>query len=509
MINTRHRTQVPLVNQLEDLDACFSVKVKDHKVNASLTTSQIGQTLLRLEKQQLGHWEEQIVYSLEKQQLGHWEEQIVYSLGKQQLGHWEEQIVYSLGKQQWDTGRSRSCTVWENNSLDTGMSRSCTVWRNNNWEPLLTSELSMRDFVRYLSSVGSVFVYRFTGSGRWRQDVLHRVLAWVNNHCLGPSGTGQCTCPLVEWIVEHALRQAGVEGHGRLMDPPSRNSMWRFGFPNPVNYNDNELFCGGYAVQWEQNQGRCGVCGDPFHLIDPRPHEAGGLYAKGIIGRHYTSGQEIDVEVELTANHWGRFEMYLCPNNNPREEATQSCFDRFPLYLSGSKDVGFQIPLETKKKAVFRYKVRLPAYVTCSQCVVQWTYFTGQAYSTGNMWGTCANGTEAVGCGRPETFRNCADITIVTSTSGLPPQFAGFQDNPFMLFYRDFRSNLVAPLVIRGSVHAHTVPTWTSRSAAILSRQPKVHLVEILIPSLPSYAVLQKTARNGSVVPRELFTISP
>lgn len=23
--------------------------------------------------------------------------------------------------------------------------------------------------------------------------------------------------------------------------------MWRFGYPNPVNYNDNELFCGGYA----------------------------------------------------------------------------------------------------------------------------------------------------------------------------------------------------------------------------------------------------------------------
>lgn len=38
-----------------------------------------------------------------------------------------------------------------------------------------------------------------------------------------------------------------VEAHGRLMDPPARNAMWRFGFPNPVNYNDNELFCGGYA----------------------------------------------------------------------------------------------------------------------------------------------------------------------------------------------------------------------------------------------------------------------
>lgn len=42
--------------------------------------------------------------------------------------------------------------------------------------------------------------------------------------------------------------------------------MWRFGYPNPVNYNDNELFCGGYAVQWEQNQGNCGVCGDAANL---------------------------------------------------------------------------------------------------------------------------------------------------------------------------------------------------------------------------------------------------
>lgn len=45
------------------------------------------------------------------------------------------------------------------------------------------------------------------------------------------------------------LQLAGVTGHGRLMDPPARNSMWRFGFANPVNYNDNELFCGGYAGQ--------------------------------------------------------------------------------------------------------------------------------------------------------------------------------------------------------------------------------------------------------------------
>ena len=39
-------------------------------------------------------------------------------------------------------------------------------------------------------------------------------------------------------------------GHGRLMDPPSRNAMWRFGFTNPINYNDNEVFCGGFGSEW-------------------------------------------------------------------------------------------------------------------------------------------------------------------------------------------------------------------------------------------------------------------
>lgn len=33
--------------------------------------------------------------------------------------------------------------------------------------------------------------------------------------------------------------------------------------------------------------------------------------------------------MELTANHWGRFELTLCPNNNPAYEASQGCFDRY------------------------------------------------------------------------------------------------------------------------------------------------------------------------------------
>jgi len=36
-----------------------------------------------------------------------------------------------------------------------------------------------------------------------------------------------------------------ISCHGYMENPPARNSMWRYGFPNPKNYNDNELFCGG------------------------------------------------------------------------------------------------------------------------------------------------------------------------------------------------------------------------------------------------------------------------
>lgn len=83
------------------------------------------------------------------------------------------------------------------------------------------------------------------------------------------------------------------------------------------------------------------------------------------------------MEVELTANHQGHFEMYLCPHNNPKVPATQECFDKHPLYLLETEDVRFVIPDDSEKKAIFRYKVTLPPFITCSQCVIQWNYYTG------------------------------------------------------------------------------------------------------------------------------------
>lgn len=51
-------------------------------------------------------------------------------------------------------------------------------------------------------------------------------------------------------------------------------------------------------------------------------------------------------------------------------------------------------------------KYKLPASLSCSQCVLQWKYIAG------NNWGMCANGTGAVGCGPQEEFRSCSDISI-------------------------------------------------------------------------------------------------
>ena len=31
------------------------------------------------------------------------------------------------------------------------------------------------------------------------------------------------------------------------------------------NEDDNALYCGGYGVQHDQNGGKCGICGDPWH----------------------------------------------------------------------------------------------------------------------------------------------------------------------------------------------------------------------------------------------------
>lgn len=49
-------------------------------------------------------------------------------------------------------------------------------------------------------------------------------------------------------IFSVKLDSSLVQSHGTMIDPVSRNSLWRIDATAPVNYNDIELFCGGIGV---------------------------------------------------------------------------------------------------------------------------------------------------------------------------------------------------------------------------------------------------------------------
>ena len=95
-----------------------------------------------------------------------------------------------------------------------------------------------------------------------------------------------------------AFKYQEIEAHGRLLDPPSRSSCWRE-FPKKcvVEYTDNQQYCGGANVQWEQNKGKCGICGDDWE--GPKLYERGGDRYPDFVVRTYESGQVIEVKVEV------------------------------------------------------------------------------------------------------------------------------------------------------------------------------------------------------------------
>ncbi|XP_076392871.1 uncharacterized protein LOC143265321 [Megachile rotundata] len=206
---------------------------------------------------------------------------------------------------------------------------------------------------------------------------------------------------LIACFVGISLRE--IHGHGMMLDPVSRSSAWRQGFPVGVNYNDNEVFCGGFHVLVEENGGKCGECGDNYALPRPRPNENGGIFGLGIIVKKYRPGELINATVQLTANHLGSFTFHLCQLMNEHHVETEECFAEHPLQLAdGSYEA--KVP---HNKAKFVIPIQLPENFTCEHCVLRWHY------RTGNNWGVCDDGSTALGCGPQEIFRNCADISIL------------------------------------------------------------------------------------------------
>lgn len=198
-----------------------------------------------------------------------------------------------------------------------------------------------------------------------------------------------------------------VNGHGYMLSPINRGSIWRVNSTHPINYNDNELFCGGTYVQYEINHGNCGICGDDYRDEVPRRHENGGTFGQGVIVANYTSGSIITVTSMITANHLGSIYFHLCKLDNPDEPEIEECFKLLRL-----ADGATHYEIDTQIGAIDA-RVRLPKNFTCDRCVLRWHY------RTGNSWGLCEDGTANMGCGNQEIFRSCADITIVEGDGSL------------------------------------------------------------------------------------------
>lgn len=61
----------------------------------------------------------------------------------------------------------------------------------------------------------------------------------------------------------------------------------------------------GCQVQWDQNGGKCGLCGDRWD--GPLKNQPGpdNIYAQGVIVKQWMEGQEVTVSAEITAHHKG------------------------------------------------------------------------------------------------------------------------------------------------------------------------------------------------------------
>ena len=201
---------------------------------------------------------------------------------------------------------------------------------------------------------------------------------------------------------------AQVLGHGRLIDPPSRNSAWRFDFDTPRQDTDNELNCGGFNVQWSTNKGKCGVCGDAYHLKNPK-YVHPGLYATKTITRTYKEGQDIEVIVDVTSNHQGYFIFRVGEIGTPPITQEKLMYD----LKQPNGDTKWRI--NSQGNDVFTIKLKLPKGLTCDHCVMQWWW------RVGNNWGCDGPGNCGMGKGPQEHFVNCADIRITKSDGSVPP----------------------------------------------------------------------------------------
>ncbi|KAI2510038.1 Lytic polysaccharide mono-oxygenase [Fragilaria crotonensis] len=238
-----------------------------------------------------------------------------------------------------------------------------------------------------------------------------------------------------------ALFLRGAESHGYLKSPRARNF---------VAYQDG-VWYGGTASTYPAEScphclnrgGTIGQCG----VINGRSYDDNlnvfGQPMAPAIQAQYAQGQEIVVDIVLTAHHKGHFEFFACPIV-PGGKATGDCFKDYTLTFvadelyGAPKDTSYPTrayiapPSRTINDNTgvpgqfFRFRVKLPDNLSGDLVLLQWHYLTANSckypgYTTypfpqdwGDMQdflGICSD-IPADGNGTPEQFWNCAEISI-------------------------------------------------------------------------------------------------
>lgn len=167
-----------------------------------------------------------------------------------------------------------------------------------------------------------------------------------------------------------------------------------------------------------RNAGKCGVCGDPYD--GDRLHETGNLMALNESSRNYFPGSSVDLMVEIVANHGGKFKFEICWRDKLEIKETEECF--MPLKLSNAKGASnlddnnsdHEYNLDPNGgTGIYTMSVDLPNNKTCEHCILRWHW------KSANNWGVCEDGSEKVGCGFQEIYRNCADVSVKRNGAGI------------------------------------------------------------------------------------------
>lgn len=117
----------------------------------------------------------------------------------------------------------------------------------------------------------------------------------------------------------------------------------------------------------------------------------------------YKSGQKFTAVVSVVTNHLGKFWFSVCPLSHKKENETEECFDKYPVKLANGSDYFELLP---DVQGDVPIELALPQGLACKHCVFRWHW------KAENNWGDCDDGSEAIGCGPQEHWRNCSDIKI-------------------------------------------------------------------------------------------------